>query len=105
MFKGHRVVAGAMVLFGVLTLGGSRAKAQGPTIDTPDLTSPGGGSSSLGQAPGSGGAGPASNANDSLLGGRPGPPPPPSRWGGGGRAPRRPRGFPPRSRRPASSRG
>ena len=72
MFKGRRVIPGALVLFGVLTLGGPRAKGQGPTIDTPD-TSPGGGISALGQSPGSGGSGASSNANDSILGGRPGP--------------------------------
>ncbi len=73
MFKGHRVIARAMVLFGVLILGGSWARGQGPTIDTPDLSSPGGGRSSLGQAPGSGGTAAGNNAPDSLLGGRPGP--------------------------------
>ncbi len=72
MFKGRRVTPAALVLSGVLALDGSWAKGQGPTIDTPD-TSPGGGISTLGQSPGSGGSGPSSNASDSLLGGRPGP--------------------------------
>jgi cobalt-zinc-cadmium efflux system outer membrane protein len=59
------------MIAGVVTLGGSRAWAQGPTINTPSLGSPGGGGSLLGTAPGSGGA-PAASPTSSLLGGRAG---------------------------------
>jgi len=59
------------LIAGVVTLGGARAWAQGPTINTPTLGSPGAGGSLLGDAPGSGGAGPA-KPQTSLIGGRPG---------------------------------
>ncbi len=61
-----------LVIVGAVGLIGAQARAQGPTIDTPDYTSPGSGLSPFGKSPGSGGAGPAS-APDSLLGGRAGP--------------------------------
>lgn len=67
-----RAIARMMVIAGVVYLGRAQARAQGPTIDTPDLRSPGGGSSPFGRTPGAGGAGPA-GPPDSLLGGRPGP--------------------------------
>ena len=73
MVLGHRIRPGALVLLGWLALGGSWARGQGPTIDTPDLVSPGGGNSTLGRSPGSGGAGPSSGPDDTLLGGRAGP--------------------------------
>jgi cobalt-zinc-cadmium efflux system outer membrane protein len=61
-----------MVITGVVCLGGAQAWAQGPTIDTSTLNSPGGGSSPFGKTPGAGGAGPQ-GPPDSLLGGRAGP--------------------------------
>ena len=67
-----RVVARALIFAGMIGLFGTRAMAQGPTIDTPDLSAPGSGSSPFGRTPGAGGAGPA-GPPDSLLGGRPGP--------------------------------
>ena len=67
-----RALARLMVVAGVVYHGGSQVWAQGPTIDTPDLGSPGSGSSPFGRTPGGGGAGPA-GPPDSLLGGRPGP--------------------------------
>lgn len=67
-----RVWTRAMVIAGVIGLGGAQAWAQGPTIDTPDLSSPGSGGSPFGKTPGAGGSGPA-GPPDSLLGGRPGP--------------------------------
>ncbi len=73
MLLGHRVSPGVLILLGVLTLSSSWARGQGPTIDTPDLTSPGGGNSALGQAPGSGGQGSSNGPDGTLLGGRPGP--------------------------------
>lgn len=73
MLLGHRVRPGILTLLGVLALGGSWARAQGPTIDPPDLISPGGGNSTLGRAPGSGGAGPSQGPDDTILGGRAGP--------------------------------
>ena len=69
----RRVVPGALLLCGLLASGATSARAQGPTIDTPDTASPGSGNSALGQSPGSGGAGPANGPADTLLGGRPGP--------------------------------
>jgi cobalt-zinc-cadmium efflux system outer membrane protein len=60
------------VIAGVVTLGGARAWAQGPTINSPSLGgAPGSGGSLLGNAPGSGGAGPG-GPTPSILGGRPG---------------------------------
>ena len=73
MLLGHRVSPGVLTLLGVLALGGSWARAQGPTIDTPDLISPGGGNSTLGRSPGSGGSGPSNGPDDTILGGRAGP--------------------------------
>ncbi len=58
---------------GSLTLGGSWAEGQGPTIDTPDIGLAGRRSSALGRSPGSGGAGPSISGGDTLLGGRAGP--------------------------------
>ena len=72
MLLGHRVSPGVLTLLGALALGGSWARAQGPTIDTPDLVSPGGGGSTLGRAPGAGGAGSGDGQGDTLLGGRAG---------------------------------
>ena len=72
MRMGRRVIPGALVLFGALTLGGSLAKGQSPTIDTPDVRSPGGAGSTLGPSPGSSGVG-QDASGDTLLGGRPGP--------------------------------
>ena len=60
------------MIAGVMTLVGSRALAQGPTIDTPSLGSPGSGNSPFGKTPGGGGQGPG-GPPDSLLGGRAGP--------------------------------
>jgi outer membrane protein, heavy metal efflux system len=59
------------MIAGVVTLAGSRAWAQGPTINSPSLRSPGGGGSLLGNVPGSGGA-PAAAPPSTLLGGRAG---------------------------------
>ncbi len=67
-----RALARLMLIVGVLGLGGDLALAQSPTIDTPDLVSPGSGRSPFGRIPGAGGSGPPSG-NDSLLGGRAGP--------------------------------
>ena len=61
-----------MVIAGFAALADSNARAQGPTIDTPDLKSPGSGSSPFGRTPGGGGQGPG-GPPDSLLGGRAGP--------------------------------
>ncbi len=69
----YRVDPGMLVLLGVLSLVGTSAQGQGPTIDTPDLVSPGGGNSALGKSPGSGGAGTDSGPDQSILGGRAGP--------------------------------
>ena len=63
-----RIVVAAWIVI----LANAGAWAQGPTIDTPDLGSPGSGASPFGRTPGGGGAGPA-GAPDSLLGGRAGP--------------------------------
>ncbi len=60
------------VIAGVVSLGGADAWAQGPTIDTPDNPSPGGGKSPFGKTPG-GGASVSDQPSDSLLGGRAGP--------------------------------
>ena len=62
------------IIGGVLSLGvgAGGALAQGPTINSPTLGTPGSGGSLLGTAPGSGGVGPSST-QASLLGGRPGP--------------------------------
>ena len=73
MLLGHRVSPGVLILLGVLTLTTASAWGQGPTIDTPDLLSPGGGNSALGRSPGSGGSGSANGPDDTLLGGRAGP--------------------------------
>jgi cobalt-zinc-cadmium efflux system outer membrane protein len=67
-----RVLSRTLVIAGVVCLGGAKAWAQGPTINTPDLGSPGSGGSPFGRTPGAGGAGPA-GPPDSLLGGRAGP--------------------------------
>jgi outer membrane protein, heavy metal efflux system len=67
-----RAFAWIAVIAGIISHGGIPAWAQGPTIDTSSLGSPGSGSSPFGKTPGGGGAGPPSG-NDSLLGGRPGP--------------------------------
>jgi outer membrane protein, heavy metal efflux system len=67
-----RAFAHMTVLAGVVGLGGDLALAQSPTIDTPDVVSPGSGRSPFGKTPGAGGSGPPSG-NDSLLGGRAGP--------------------------------
>jgi outer membrane protein, heavy metal efflux system len=66
----YRASVRIALIAGVVTLGGARARAQGPTINTPTLGSPGAGGSLLGNAPGSGGAGAGPPA--SILGGRPG---------------------------------
>ena len=72
MSTGLRAFSRILVITGIVFLCGAQARAQGPTIDTPDLGSPGSGRSPFGKTPGAGGAGPPSG-NDSLLGGRPGP--------------------------------
>ena len=72
MISKRRGIPWALTVAGVLSLAGSRADAQGPTIDTPDVGSPGGGNSPFGRTPGAGGQG-APVGNDSLLGGRAGP--------------------------------
>ena len=69
----YRAPAWIAVTVGIASLGGSDLRAQAPTIDTPDLGSPGSGRSPFGKVPGAGGSGPGFNNNDSLLGGRPGP--------------------------------
>ncbi len=67
-----RVSVRIAVIAGVMTLVGAGAWAQGPTINSPSLgRAPGGAGSLLGNAPGSGGAGPTGPAS-TLLGGRPG---------------------------------
>ncbi len=67
-----RALSRVIVMTGVICLGGAQAWAQGPTIDTPDLGSPGAGTSPFGKTPGAGGSGPQ-GPPDSLLGGRAGP--------------------------------
>jgi cobalt-zinc-cadmium efflux system outer membrane protein len=68
----RRALPWYLLVTGAVALSQSTARAQGPTIDTPDLTSPGSGASPFGKTPGAGGAGPA-GPPDSLLGGRAGP--------------------------------
>ena len=68
-----RIAPGALVVMGVLSLANATTWAQGPTIDTPDLLSPGSGNSLLGKSPGSGGAIDNNGPPDTLLGGRAGP--------------------------------
>src|SRR4051812_44468970 len=60
-----------LLMAGVLALIGPRARAQGPTIDTPDIQSPGAGKSPFGRTPGAGGSGPQ-GPPESVLDGRPG---------------------------------
>src|SRR5690348_4306037 len=66
------VIPRLLLTTGLVALGGSAARAQGPTIDTPDIQAPGSGASPFGKTPGAGGAGPQ-GPPDSLLGGRVGP--------------------------------
>jgi outer membrane protein, heavy metal efflux system len=68
----RRVLPWFLLVTGAMALSSSTAQAQGPTIDTSDSNSPGGGKSPFGRTPGAGGAGPAPPA-DSILGGRLGP--------------------------------
>ena len=72
MSTGFRASSRILVIVGAIGLAGARARAQGPTIDTSNVSSPGSGISPFGKSPGAGGTGPAS-APDSLLGGRVGP--------------------------------
>ena len=72
MSWGSRGMPRVLVIVGMLALGTTSARAQGPTIDTPNFSSPGSGSSPFGRTPGAGGAG-TQGAPDSLLGGRAGP--------------------------------
>ena len=69
----HRVIPGALVFWGLLILVDHSAQGQGPTIDAPDLVSPGSGSSTLGKSPGSGGSMFSNGPDDTILGGRAGP--------------------------------
>jgi cobalt-zinc-cadmium efflux system outer membrane protein len=67
-----RAMARSMVIAGAVCFGGVQARAQGPTIDTSSLGSPGSGVSPFGRTPGAGGSGGAPQS-ESLLGGRAGP--------------------------------
>ena len=68
-----RVARVALVLLGIMSLVGPEASGQGPTIDPPELSSPGGGNSAFGRSPGTGGSGPSNSPEDTILGGRAGP--------------------------------
>src|SRR5579871_1996853 len=72
MATGRRALPWLLLVTGAMALSESTARGQGPTIDTPDITSPGSGQSPFGKTPGAGGAGPQ-GPPDSLLGGRAGP--------------------------------
>src|SRR5690348_3213743 len=72
MATGRRVLPWLLLVTGAMALSPSTAQAQAPTIDTPDISSPGSGKSPFGKTPGAGGAGPQGPL-DSLLGGRAGP--------------------------------
>ena len=74
MVRIYRGCVWGLAAIAIMALGGSRSLAQGPTIDAPDLPSPGSGGSLLGQSPGSGGGrlGTSPGTSDSILGGRPG---------------------------------
>ncbi len=72
MRTGNRGLPWILLTVGILCLDVRGVRAQGPTIDTPNLPSPGGGASPFGRVPGAGGSG-TNGIPASLLGGRPGP--------------------------------